>query len=267
MLTIDRALAARLELTQAWRSVHYTRAQQALDPTLGSTVLEVADGYAVYVGPTSPVQRVVGLGMTQPVTVDDLEQIEAFFRERHATARIDLCPMADSSLIELLAQRGYRLQSFQNVLVCPLPASVVAAKPDELRITQATPAEGPLWIQTTAQGFEESELPSAAALAILTPNFYAANAGCFFAWLGDQPAGAGAMYRHQRVVELGGASTRLAFRQRGVQAALLAHRLAAASAGGCDLAIVATTPGSASQRNIARAGFQLAYTKVVMVQG
>jgi hypothetical protein len=35
---------------------------------------------------------------------------------------------------------------------------------------------------------------------------------------------------------------------------------------GCDLAIALTEPGSASQRNYARAGFQLAYTRAIMVK-
>lgn len=265
MLTIDHALAARLELTQAWRSIHYIQAQQQLDSTLGGAVLPVGDGYAVYGGPGSPVQRVVGLGMTQPVTAAVLDEVEDFFRQCQISPRIDLCPLADPSLRELLAQRGYHLQSFHNVLVCTLSRpEATPVLPHGLHITQVTATDGPLWIQTTAQGFDACETPSPATLAIMMPNFYAANATCFLAWIDDQPAGGGAMYHHAGVVELGGASTRPAFRQRGVQTALLAQRLAAAAAAGCDLALVGTAPGSASQRNIARAGFQLAYTKVVM---
>jgi hypothetical protein len=48
--------------------------------------------------------------------------------------------------------------------------------------------------------------------------------------------------------------------------ALLQARLAAARRAGCDLAVVGTSPGSDSQRNIERAGFTLAYTKVIMVR-
>ncbi|HUV89752.1 MAG TPA: hypothetical protein VMY80_08870 [Anaerolineae bacterium] len=33
---------------------------------------------------------------------------------------------------------------------------------------------------------------------------------------------------------------------------------------GCDLALVLTSPGSDSQRNVERAGFRLAYTKAVL---
>lgn len=68
------------------------------------------------------------------------------------------------------------------------------------------------------------------------------------------------------MVELGGASTRPEFRRRGVQSALIAQRLQAAYAQGCRLAYAKTSPGSDSQRNLQRAGFELAYSKAVMVK-
>jgi len=67
------------------------------------------------------------------------------------------------------------------------------------------------------------------------------------------------------VTEFGGASTRLKFRRRGLQMALLNTRLNAARELGCDLAMVLTSPGSLAQQNIERAGFRLVYTKAVMV--
>jgi hypothetical protein len=40
----------------------------------------------------------------------------------------------------------------------------------------------------------------------------------------------------------------------------------AARLAGCDLGMVITSPGSHSQRNVERLGFQVAYTKAVMVK-
>ena len=71
---------------------------------------------------------------------------------------------------------------------------------------------------------------------------------------------------HGGVAEFGGASTRVAYRKRGVQTALLRHRLDAAYTLGCDLAMVMTTPGTVSQRNVQRAGFDVAYTKAIMAR-
>ena len=51
------------------------------------------------------------------------------------------------------------------------------------------------------------------------------------------------------------------FRRQGVQTALLSTRLADAAAAGCDIAVVTTAPGSKSQQNVHRQGFQLLYTR------
>jgi N-acetylglutamate synthase-like GNAT family acetyltransferase len=78
--------------------------------------------------------------------------------------------------------------------------------------------------------------------------------------------GAGGLYDHGGVAELGGASTLAAFRRRGVQSALVARRLADAYALGCDSAMVVTAPGATSQRNLQRLGFVVAYTKTVLAR-
>lgn len=265
---VDPRLAARFELAHAWRGIHYAHAQQTLHPERAIRIEPVADGFAIYAGPTSPLNRVIGLGCTGPVTAADLDQLETIYAEAGAGVRLDLCPLADPSLIALLRERTYQLESFQSILALALTTAplAVAAPPTDLRIAPAMPQEADLWIQTTAQGFEGTESPSPAAFDILAPNFHAANAFCYFAWHGDEPAAGGAMYHHEGIVELGGTSTRSAFRRRGAQAALIQTRLAAAQAMGCDFALVLTEPGSDSQHNLMRKGFQLAYTKAILVK-
>ena len=63
-----------------------------------------------------------------------------------------------------------------------------------------------------------------------------------------------------------GAATLPEFRGRGVQTALINRRLWAAAQQGSEYAVVSTTPGSGSQRNMERRGFRLAYSKIVMVR-
>lgn len=264
---VDPRLAARFELAHAWRGIHYARAQQMLHPERAIRIEPVADGFAIYAGPTSPLNRVIGLGCTGPVTAADLDQLETIYAEAGAGVRLDLCPLADPSLIALLRERAYQLESFQSILALPLTAATsIAAPAADLRIAQATPQEADLWIKTTAQGFAGTESPAPALFDILGPNFHAANAFCYFAWREGEPAAGGAMYHHEGIVELGGASTRPAFRRQGAQAALIQTRLAAARAMGCDFALVITEPGSDSQRNLTRKGFQLAYTKAILVK-
>jgi GNAT superfamily N-acetyltransferase len=269
MFFVDLDLARRLEMAQAWRGVHYANAQRTLRPETHSTVEAVAGGFAIYAGEGSPLNKAVGFGMHGPVKQADLEHIERFYHSRNAAPRVSVCPLADLSLVDLLKASGYRLEMFDSVLVRPLDDESRAGIPmptqARVQITQAKPQDADLWIHTTGQGFTEQEIPPQEDTTILSPNFCAANATCFFAWIDGQPIGGGGMYIHDGVVEFGGASTRPAFRKRGVQTALLHARMDAARKAGCDLALVVTAPGEDSQRNVERAGFRLAYTKVVVV--
>jgi len=88
----------------------------------------------------------------------------------------------------------------------------------------------------------------------------------FLAWRNGAPIGGGALEIHDGMAALMAAETLPAFRRQGVQTALLRARLAAAVEAGCDVAMVHTRPGAASQRNVLRAGFQVVYTVVEMVQ-
>ncbi len=269
MFFVDLDLARRLEMAQAWRGIHYANAQRTLRPEAHSTVEAVAGGFAIYAGEGSPLNKAVGLGLHGPVTQTDLEYVERFYRSRNTAPRVSVCPLADPSLTDLLKAGGYRLEMFYSVLFrslaeddrtgIPIPAHT------EVQIAQATSEDADLWIRTTGQGFTGQEIPPQEDTVILSPNFFAANATCFFAWIAGQPAGGGGMYIHEGVAEFGGASTRTAFRKRGVQTALLHARMDAARKAGCDLALVVTAPGEESQRNVERAGFRLAYTKVVVV--
>ena len=51
-----------------------------------------------------------------------------------------------------------------------------------------------------------------------------------------------------------------------MQTALLAARLADAAAAGCNVAVVTTQPGSRSQHNVQRRGFDLLYVRAVLVK-
>jgi GNAT superfamily N-acetyltransferase len=84
---------------------------------------------------------------------------------------------------------------------------------------------------------------------------------CYVAYDGDAPAGAGALYVHEKTGWLGLGATLPQFRGRGAQSAILAARIEEARRIGC--AAVTTETGelendrpSNSYRNIVRAGFR-----------
>ena len=51
-----------------------------------------------------------------------------------------------------------------------------------------------------------------------------------------------------------------------MQTALLAARLSNAARQGCEIAVVTTQPGSKSQQSVQRRGFELLYTRAILVR-
>ena len=82
---------------------------------------------------------------------------------------------------------------------------------------------------------------------------------------GRMVAGAGGLVvPEHRMAGFFGAGTLPEYRGRGIQQAFMRERLRIAQQAGCDLAVTLTMPGTTSQRNVERAGFRAAYTKVVV---
>ena len=68
------------------------------------------------------------------------------------------------------------------------------------------------------------------------------------------------------IAQLCGAATLPEHRRHGVQSALLRGRLEIAGRAGCDVAVVTTQPGSKSQENVQKQGFELLYTRAILVR-
>jgi hypothetical protein len=265
----DLNLARRLEAAHARGRAECAQAQAGLRPEAGVAVERVAGGYAICnpLGSPSTQAHAFGLGLEGPVGDADLERMEAFYRTRRVPAHVELCPLADPSLPQLLAHRGYRLEGWTNVLVRALLGDPLATPlPCGVKVRQVGLAEAGLWAQVIAQGFCEREEVTPEEVGISLPLFYAPRTTCFLGLVDEQPAGGGAVAMHQGVATLFGASTLLACRQRGVQAALLQARLTFSAAVGCDLATTNTEPGSRSQRNAERQGFRVVYTRALMTR-
>jgi GNAT superfamily N-acetyltransferase len=88
----------------------------------------------------------------------------------------------------------------------------------------------------------------------------------FMATIGGVPAGCGTLQTAGGIGWVGGAATLPEFRRRGVQAALLGHRLRLADELGCDLVAATALPYGQSARNLVHLGFQHVQTQVVLEQ-
>ena len=84
----------------------------------------------------------------------------------------------------------------------------------------------------------------------------------FLAEIDGAPVASASLFLGDGLALLAGASTVPKARNQGAQTALLAARLDYASRHHCPLAMMATEPGSPSQRNGERQGFRIAYTRM-----
>ena len=264
MLFADLALARRLETTDALAGVEFARAWARLNSFTGEVSIPVAGGHASFGGVESPLTQAFGLALNGPVTDSDMAGMEEFYRARGSAVNVETCPLADPSLLKLLNERGYRPIEYSNVFVRELTGGDSRAWPDatsEVRVRRPALEEAESYSLLVAKSFFENAEVSPALLDIFSSCFQAAGAFFFMAEVDGVPAGGGMMSIHQGVASLGGAGTIPEFRNQGVQKALLLARLAVAAESGCDLAMVATNPGSGSQRNVERLGFRVVYTR------
>ncbi len=258
MIHADALLARRLEAAEAANA----RGCSSAPPGVTAAVLEAGGGVAIFVGAESPLSHVVGLGLNGPVDTPTLDAIEAFFRSRGAKVSIDLCPMADPGLVAALGLRGYRAMEFNNVLVKRLARTEMAFTP---RVRRAIAGEGELWAHTVGHGFFEQAQLTTEEMDVGLAIFEMPGALCYLAVTeSGEPAGGGAAAMRDGLATLFADSTLSRFRRRGLHSELIAARLNEALAQGCDLATASTLPGSTSQRNYERQGFEVVYTKVTM---
>ena len=167
-------------------------------------------------------------------------------------------------MLNLLNERGYRPIEYSNVFAKELTGDDARLWPlqkCDVHVRRPASDEAESYSLVVARSFFENTELSPEFLALFTSTYHAAGAFFFIAEVDALPAGGGMVSVHQGVASLGGAGTVPEFRNRGVQKALLLARLALAAESGCDLAMVATSPGSGSQRNVERQGFRVVYTR------
>jgi GNAT superfamily N-acetyltransferase len=273
----DQELARRVEEAWAYLGVENARAQARLNPGSGATSLPIGGGYAVFMGPGSPLSQVQGVGLFGPVDDAELEQMEAFYRERGSPVQLELASLADATVLTLLGRRGYRAYEQTHVLVRPVgprePSTAGGSAHDRRADARATEVEvAPVragevvnWAESVLRCFfpDPAELPrplleGAIAMASIPA------VSCWLARAEGRIAGGGALVFHNGLALICGDGTLPEFRSRGVQTALLRARLDHARRSGCDLAVICTQPGSSSQRNAERQGFQVVYARTLM---
>jgi hypothetical protein len=60
------------------------------------------------------------MGLDGPVSEEEFERLENFYRSRGEPVRVETCPLADASLLGHFGTRNYRVTEFSNVMALPL---------------------------------------------------------------------------------------------------------------------------------------------------
>jgi GNAT superfamily N-acetyltransferase len=256
----DIELARRLERTEARGGAQFIEARTRAFPNRGATWIEVAGAHALFDGAGSPLTQTFGLGVFQPVTAADLDELEEFFRSRGAAVFHEVCPLADASVFTLFNERGYRPVEFTNVLYRPITTDLRLQANEHVKVRVAEKHEMQLWAGTALEGWSEfpevtdfmRELGEVAARS---------DSLSFLAEIDGKAVATGSLIIAGDVALLAGASTIPGARRQGAQLALLEGRLRFAAAQGCTIGMMAALPGSGSQRNAERHGFRVAYTR------
>jgi len=273
MLFASTALAARLERAECRLLADVARAGTARRPEGGVFARPFAGGIASYTAPGSPLNKVAGLGFAEAPREGDLGALEKAYAERETPVLVEVSTLGDPDVVRLLTRRGYVLEGFENVLASKLQPEDATGAPPGIEIVEV-PMDGlHEWLEVVLTGFANPDaqgVPSHEAYPrelmreVMADMAAAEGFSCFLARRDGKPAGAAALRVWEDVATLCGAATRPEHRRHGIQSALLSARLRAARDAGCDLAVVTTQPGSKSQENVERHGFELLYSRAVL---
>lgn len=271
-LFCDVGLAERIERVE--RQLIEIAARAAHRRTGAGFVIPVAGGLASFADVDSPFNKVVGLGFGGVPTGAELDEIEKAYAACGAPVQVELPHLVDPEIGMALTDRGYRLESFENVLGIAIASHYDTVAPDGIVIRPSGDDEFETWLAVMAEAVAvpdtegvpwHEEFPRDVYLTA-ERDAAAADIARYVAVRDGVVAGGAGLRTAEGIAQFAGAGTAPAHRRHGIQSALLSARLADAAAAGCDVGVITTQPASKSQQNAQRRGFDLLYTRAILVK-
>jgi GNAT superfamily N-acetyltransferase len=218
--------------------------------------VEIAGGVARYSSIEATFSQAFGVGIDVAVSDEDVARLTEFYVSRNATARVVVTPLADPTLAPRLAAAGYAPTEYENVLISDRFEPYAAR--DE-RIVAAGDIAG--WARASAQAFcgVEDLAPGDDRIAIILAK--SADVIALELREGDAIASTAALDVRGDFAALFAGSTSPRFRGRGFHLALIRDRVARARDAGARLMRAHAQPGTTSERNFRRCGFNVLYTR------
>lgn len=237
---------------------------------------DIAGGWMSYGGKGSWMNQAVGLGLNGPVDPTEVDRLIEFYASRGIEPKIELCPFADATLVSALSDRGFRIREFENVMFRrqkndeDLRALHAHELPTDLEIVVVDPNDPEqigAFIDVSTSGFRPLGSPVSPALRHAMRSL-ATQPRCIslMALVNGHPVAGSGVDVGEKVGCLMGTSVLPEWRKRGIQAALMIHRLEMLRDRDVLLACIHSLPGIPTERNATRLGFAMAYTKAIMVR-
>lgn len=236
----------------------------------------LAGGSAARGEPGSWINNAVGAGLDGPIDDDELDSVIEWYTSKGIEPRLEVCPFVHESLLTALERRGFSARAFENVFFRELDGSAVGpvhALPPGVRIGRVDPGDAAMvreyGLAVVSGFFPPDVAPREADLEVSARSLRHPRTCAYAAWVDGKLVGGGAMEvggEGGEVAALFGLSVLPEHRRRGIQGALIAARLNEAARRGARIATIGSRPGVATERNVRRMGFTLAYTKLVMAK-
>lgn len=260
----NKSLSQKLERTEASANAEFVKSRLRMVPMSQAEWIDVNGTYAMFDGAESFLTQTFGLGLFNSKVEADLEIIENFYRRVSAPVYHEVSPMADHGTIEILIKKGYQPIEMTNILYKQLSSKDEnkAKIESKLEVKKLIEGQENLWASTSVEGWSQ-DMPDHKDFMYQYSQISCQSAGAtpYFVHFNDKPISTGLLYIYDDVALLAGDSTIVEGRNKGGQKALIDVRLNDAIDRGCNLAMLAASPGSQSQMNAEKNGFSIAYTR------
>lgn len=260
---MDSVNSVTMRLVRLWalNAVAQATALAQIDPSRASETRPVSDGWLILSGRDMYVNRAMAVGISASVSREEIDSAISRFRQIGLAPAFEVTPATLPATVQLLEDQGFVRDPSADVtaLVRPIPETH-GDPPDDVVVRPVTDdASLALWQEVSAAGWGHTDPRARAASdAFARAAFVTDQDGMMIAFdLNDgRPVGCASVTIRDGLATLGGMSTLPDQRRRGVQAALVHHRLRFAAQRGCDQAATTAATGSASERNLRRHGFK-----------
>lgn len=203
--------------------------------------------------------RLVGVGLSAPVTHEHLAAAEAFWARHGCVGSVATCAASDPSLERVLRERGYRIaveiDQYLRSVADPLPSEGDPLRFE--RVRAGDPVAVRHYLEQHHWGFSGTRDPVPAEVIEVGERIVAYPPHqVFLAWRGDRCVGTASLEIDDDRAILFGATVDEGVRRTGVHAHLFKYRMRVAAGLGARWALVASTPGGPTARNAERLGFR-----------